>query len=220
MEDLIAKTAVSWMSVVFAPVSAISDTIENVRSVMDTILFEKLEYVLRNQDSDFGEWLKISEKFDEDNKAYNKMVHQLVYYVNAINEVDILYAYANLLRAYKLNLISKSDFFRMSFCLTKLLSEDAEYLKSNIGRNRIEENIYCLSLSSNNLMYNMSRGFAENEEDSGKEYYAFTQMGKMIDKYALSFGDENKYHYSVKDSPLAEQKLSYTQMKNAEWMEF
>ena len=220
MDSLIAKTAVSWLSLVFAPVSAISDTVDNVHSAMDTILFEKLEYVLRNQDSDFCEWLKISEKFDEDNKAYNKMVHQLVYYINAINEVDILYAYANLLRAYKLNLINKSDFFRMSFCLTKLLSEDAMYLKNNISKDRIEENIYCLSLSSNNLMYNMSRGFAENEEDAGKEYYAFTQMGKMIDKYALSFGDEEKYHYSVKDSPLAEQKLSYTQIKNAEWEEF
>ena len=58
----------------------------------------------------------------------------------------------------------------MSFCLTKLLSEDAMYLKNNIKKDRIEENIYCLSLSSNNLMYNMSRGFANNEEDSGKEY--------------------------------------------------
>ena len=49
MDSLIAKTAVSWLSLVFAPVSAISDTVDNVHSAMDTILFEKLEYVLRNQ---------------------------------------------------------------------------------------------------------------------------------------------------------------------------
>lgn len=220
MDNPISKLAISWLSVVFAPVSAISDTTEAGRNFTDKLLFEKLEFVLRNQDSDFEKWLKLSEKFEEDSTSYNKMVRQLVYYINAINEVDVLYAYANLLRAYKLGFVNKSDFFRMGFCLTKLLSEDAQYLRENIMKERIEENIYCLSLSSNNLMYNMSRGFAENEEDADKEYYAFTLMGKMIDKYALSFGDESKYQYSQKDLSLSEQKLTYTHMKNADWMEF
>lgn len=220
MDNPISKLAISWLSVVFAPVSAISDTTEAGRNFTDKLLFEKLEFVLRNQDSDFEKWLKLSEKFEEDSTSYNKMVRQLVYYINAINEVDVLYAYANLLRAYKLGFVNKSDFFRMGFCLTKLLSEDAQYLRENIMKERIEENIYCLSLSSNNLMYNMSRGFAENEDDADKEYYAFTLMGKMIDKYALSFGDESKYQYSQKDLSLSEQKLTYTHMKNADWMEF
>lgn len=220
MDNSISNLAISWLSVVFLPASAIADTIEAGRNFTDKLLFEKLEFVLKNQDSDFDEWLKLSEKFEEDNRAYNKMVRQLVYYINAINEVDVLYAFSNLLRAYKLGFVSKSDFFRMGFCLTKLLSEDALYLKENIEKDRIEENIYCLSLSSNNLMYNMSRGFAENDDDANKEYYAFTLMGKMIDKYALSFGEEGKYQYIKKDLPLAEQKLSYTHLKNAEWMKF
>lgn len=220
MKDLIIKTAMSWLSVVFPPASAIANTVESTRNFADTLLFEKLEFVLKNQDSDFDIWLKLSEKFDEDNSAYNKMVRQLIYYTNAINEVDILYAYANLLRSYKSGFISKNDFFRLSFCLTKLLSEDATFLKENIKREKIEENICCLSLSSINLMYNMSRGFSENEEDADKEYYVFTQMGKMLDKYALSYGDEEKYHYNLKDEPLSEQKLSYTHLKNANWIEF
>lgn len=216
MKDLIVKTVVSWLSLLCPLASTVVDTVENAKNISNIILFEKLEYVLKNQDSDFDEWLKLSEKFEEDNGSYNKMVRQLLYYINAINEIDILYAYANLLRSYKLGLITKSDFFRMGFCLTKLLSEDAEYLKNNINRTRIEENIYCLSLSTNNLMYNMTRGFSGDE----KEYYAFTQMGKMIDKYALSFGNEEKYHYDVKDIPLSKQKLSYTYMPNAEDMAF
>ena len=70
--------------------------------------------------------------------------------------------------------------------MTKLLSEDAQYLAQNIKRERIEENLFCLSLSSNNLMYNMSRGFASDENDMGKEYYRFTELGKMLDKYACA----------------------------------
>lgn len=220
MNDLTSKTVASWLSLIFPPAAAISDTIDHVHKLADNILSEKLEYVLKNQESDFDEWLKLSEKFDEDHQSYNKMVRQLIYHINAINEVDMLYAYTNLLRAYKLNLINKSDFFRMSFCLTKLLSEDAIYLKNNIKRDRIEENIYCLSLSSNNLMYNMTRGLPETAEDEGKEYYAFTHMGKMLDKYALSFTDEGKYRYNEKDAPLAEQKLSYVQLKNADEVKY
>ena len=64
----------------------------------------------------------------------------------------------------------------------------------------------------------MSRGFATDEEDSGKEYYCFTEMGKMLDKYALSLGDEEKYSYREMDAQLSEQKLSYTQMKQQEQM--
>jgi hypothetical protein len=60
-------------------------------------------------------------------------------------------------------------------------------------------------------MYNMTLGF---EED--KEYYAFTQMGKMIDKYALSFAEEGKYQYNRSDTPLAEQKLSYSYIQNGD----
>ena len=211
MDNSIVNVATGWLSIVFPPASAIVDTVEYVRSFSDRLLFQKLEYVLKNQDSDFDEWLKLSENFEEDSSNYDKMVHQLIYYINAINEIDMLSAYANLLSSYKLGFISKKDFFRMSFCLTKLLSEDAQYLKDNISRERIKENIYCLSLSSNNLMYNMTRGFEE-----GKEYYTFTQMGKMIDKYALSFAEEGKYQYTRNDTPLSEQKLSYSYIPNGD----
>lgn len=101
MNDLVTKTAFSWLALIFPPASPFLDTVGSIHSAMDTILFEKLKYILDNQESDFDEWLKISEKFEEDDKSYNKMVHQLLYYINAINEVDILYAYANLLHAYK-----------------------------------------------------------------------------------------------------------------------
>ena len=210
----------SWLSLAIPHLGPIGDTIGFVQSLSDKLLFDKLYYVLSRQDSDFEEWLKISENFDSDSKNYNKMVQQLIYYINAINEVDLLQAYANLLSAYKCKLICKSDFFRLGFCLTKLLAEDAQFLSKNIHRERIEENLYCLSLSSNNLMYNMSRGFSATEEDSGKEYYCFTEVGKMLDKYALSFGDEEKYSYREIDAQLSEQKLTYTHMQQAEWLEF
>lgn len=35
----------------------------------------------------------------------------------------------------------------------------------------------------------------------------------MIDKYALSFGDESRYRYGDKDESLSSQKLSYSYME-------
>ena len=213
MKKEVVNVTCSWLSLALPWLSPIKDTIESVYSFSDQIVFGKLYDIMINQDSDFDDWLKLSEKFDEDSKSYQKMVRQIIYNINAINEVDMLGAYSNLLRSYKNGLICKEDFFRLGFCLTKLLSQDAQFLKDNVRRNRIEENIYCISLASNNLMYNQTRGLDSDSIDEKKEYYCFTAAGKMLDKYALSFGDESKYCYGDRDESLSSQKLSYSYME-------
>ena len=209
MKEEIVNVTCSWLSLALPWLSPIKDTIESVCSLSDQIVFGKLYDIMINQDSDFDDWLKLSEKFDEDSRSYQNMVRQIIYNINAINEVDMLGAYSNLLRAYKNGLICKDDFFRLGFTLTKLLSQDAKFLKDNILKDRIEENVYCLSLTSNNLMYNQTRGLDSRSNDEKKEYYCFTDVGKMLDKYALSFGDERKYSYGQVDKNLASQKLVY-----------
>ena len=220
MKSEIINMTCSWLSLGIPWIAPLKDSVESIHSLYDQVLFEKLAFVLSNQDSDFDYWLKISEKFDEDNKAYSKMVKQLIYYINAMNETDLLFAFSNLLRAYKCGLICKNDFFRMGFCLTKLLAEDAKYLADNIGKDKIEENIYCISLSNNSLMYNKSRGFSEGEDDVEKEFYGFTEMGKMLDKYALNYGNEERYSYGEPDAALSELKLTYNQIRSNTWSEF
>ena len=220
MKKEIANVTSSWLSLVFPYLSPIKDTTELVGSISDKILFGKLYDIMINQDSDFDDWLKISEKFNEDNKSYQKMVRQIIYHINAINEVDMLEAYSNLLSAYKLGLICKEDFFRLGFCLTKLLSQDAKFLKNNIHRNKIEENLYCFSLASNTLMYNQTRGLGGNSIGEEKEYYCFTDVGKMLDKYALSFRDETRYRYDQREKKLEEQKLEYSYLGWAEDVSF
>ena len=118
--ELISVTN-SWLSLAIPHLGPIADTIGFVQSLSDKLLFDKLYYVLSRQDSDFEEWLKISEKFEADNKDYNKMVQQLIYYINAINEVDLLQAYANLLHAYKCTSIKRIKIERvpLAFKLTQ-----------------------------------------------------------------------------------------------------
>lgn len=110
MKNEILKITSEWVSLVIPIINPISKTIENVYSLSDKILFNKIYNIIKNQDSDFDKWLKISEKFTEDSKSYYKMVRQIIYTINAINEEDMLYVYANLLRAYKNGCICKDDF--------------------------------------------------------------------------------------------------------------
>lgn len=213
MKREIANIACSWISLGLPAMSLIKDTLGSVHSIAEGILFQKLYDIMSEQDSDFDEWLKISEKLEEDSAQYQKMVRQIIYNINAINEIDMLHAYSNLLQAYKNGLICKDDFFRLGFCLTKLLSQDAQFLKDNIQKDRIEENIYCISLTSNNLMYNQTRGIDSESSDEEKDYYCFTDMGKKLYKYALSYPDFAKYRYNEEEDDLSKQKLSYSYIK-------
>ena len=81
--ELISVTN-SWLSLAIPHLGPIADTIGFVQSLSDKLLFDKLYYVLSRQDSDFEEWLKISEKFEKTKKntvmVPRKMVITVFFY--------------------------------------------------------------------------------------------------------------------------------------------
>ena len=78
--DAIANITLSWLGIIVPQIDPIRVTAETISSLSDRILFEKLYHILANQDSDFDEWLKVSEHFEEESRNYEKMVRQLIYY--------------------------------------------------------------------------------------------------------------------------------------------
>lgn len=166
----------------------LSPTIDFLNNISDTILFQKLSGVLLKQDSDFDEWLKISEKFDSDNSAYEKNVRQLIYSIEAINEVDLLDVYANLLRAWKAGLLEKDEFFRLGWILTKIFSIDLMYLKNCYGKHYMGENQELLSLERYNLVNKKVTPLTNGAVDNS---YTITLLGNKM----LSCGIDYE-HYS------------------------
>jgi len=102
----------------------ISASYKVITSLSDKILLSKLQHVLINQDSDFNEWLKLTEKFDKDNKNYGKTVKKMVFLINSINEEELLDVYSNLMRSYKQELIDKNRFFKLAWGLANIYSQD------------------------------------------------------------------------------------------------
>ena len=107
------------------PLNAAAVAVQTYKGYADKVLLSKLY-----KDSDFDEWLKLSEKFDKSDKNYKKTVCKLVYTINAINEEELLDIYSNLLRAYKLGLICKQRFFKLTWALSNIYSEDLFELKN------------------------------------------------------------------------------------------
>ena len=150
---LIPTYAIEMLSIVCPHVAVAYRTADFKKSASETIFLQKLLRVLLDQDSDFNDWLKIAEKFDSDNSAYEKTVRQLIYSIEAINEVDLLDVYANLLRAWKAGLLEKDEFFRLGWILTRAFSSDLMYLKECYGKKDMNENQELLSLERYNLVY-------------------------------------------------------------------
>lgn len=134
------------------PLNAAAIAVQTYRGYADRVLLSKLYKVLNNQDSDFDEWLKLSEKFDKSDKNYKKTVCKLVYTINAINEEELLDIYSNLLRAYKLGLICKQRFFKLTWALSNIYSEDLFELKNIYKEKDMPETRECIALRNVNLL--------------------------------------------------------------------
>lgn len=98
--------------------------------------------------------------------------------------------------------IDQSAFFRISSAVADTLYEDLIFLRDNIIEK--EEFDYSLSvqgLLSNGLMYQSVIS------GNGDQKYRFTEIGEMVDRFAVSYRDVNRYpdptscHPGHEDSP-------------------
>lgn len=158
-------------------------------SYADSVLLSKLNKVLKNQDSDFYEWLKLSEKFDKSNKNYKKTVCRLIYTINSINEEELLDVYSNLLRSYKNGVITKQIFFKLTWVLSNVYSEDLYELKNIYKQKDISESQQCITLRNANLLDSkIISGY-------GTSYtiYNINDLGIDMLRYGIDFNNAEKY---------------------------
>ena len=109
-------------------VAIIKDTFESVCSVSDLILLDKLKRFFDRQDIDFDKQVNWSSNFSKDAKRYQENTRRLVYAVNTMNEDEKIDVFANLMRAFLLNLIDFSLFWRLCDILQKIYIEDIRNL--------------------------------------------------------------------------------------------
>ena len=179
------------------PLNAATIAVQTYRGYADRVLLSKLYKVLNNQDSDFDEWLKLSEKFDKSDKNYKKTVCKLVYTINAINEEELLDIYSNLLRAYKLGLICKQRFFKLTWALSNIYSEDLFELKNIYKEKDMPETRECIALRNVNLIDSCLR----TKYVTSISLYNMNELGLDMLRYGIDLENADKYKPFKIESP-------------------
>ena len=179
------------------PLNAAAVAVQTYKGYADKVLLSKLYKVLNNQDSDFDEWLKLSEKFDKSDKNYKKTVCKLVYTINAINEEELLDIYSNLLRAYKLGLICKQRFFKLTWALSNIYSEDLFELKNIYNEKDMPETRELIALRNVNLLDSCLR----TKYVTSISLYNMNELGLDMLRYGIDLENADKYKPFKIESP-------------------
>ena len=179
------------------PLNAAAVAAQTYKGYADRVLLSKLYKVLNNQDSDFDEWLKLSEKFDKSDKNYKKTVCKLVYTINAINEEELLDIYSNLLRAYKLGLICKQRFFKLTWALSNIYSEDLFELKNIYKEKDMPETRERIALRNVNLIDSCLR----TKYVTSISLYNMNELGLDMLRYGIDLENADKYKPFKIESP-------------------
>ena len=190
-KESVTQMIISWLSIGCPAIASVFQTVEFVKNLSEAIFVEKLKQVCLQQDSDFDKWLRVSENFDRDSKNYEKTVKQFIYTIEAINESEMLDIYANLLCAYKADLITKDDLFRLSWVLTNIFSKDLLYLGRCYNKTDMEE---CFELQKL-AQYGLVRSRSKTVYNRGPIYtYTISELGIKM----LSCGIDYEHHGEYK----------------------
>lgn len=179
------------------PLNAAAVAVQTYKGYADKVLLSKLYKVLNNQDSDFDEWLKLSEKFDKSDKNYKKTVCKLVYTINAINEEELLDIYSNLLRAYKLGLICKQRFFKLTWALSNIYSEDLFELKNIYKEKDMNETRERIALRNVNLL----DSYVRTKYGTSISIYNMNELGFDMLRCGIDLENADKYKPLRVESP-------------------
>lgn len=102
----------------------------------------------------------------------------------------------NATRSVLANYICLDEFFRICHAITHTLKEDLMFLKSNIDNIDVPYTWCVQGLISTGLMYHRVLDGGEITTDGevkSSQNYSFTPLARLVDQYAVSFDDVDRY---------------------------
>ena len=164
--------------------SLVINVLQFPKTVSDVIFSSKLKRLLRKQDSNIVDWLKIQWKFASDTKGYSENVRKLIYLLED-QTIDI---YANLLHSYQYELISYDDFFRLSWIVSQVYYQDLLLLKKVNSTFHEWNHSSLFSLEP----YGLFEKFTERHYNSDVLLsYALTALGNTLLNYGINVNEED-----------------------------
>lgn len=171
-------------------IKKITDTILNYR---DKILMRNfLEYIF-SVDKSLEHGVNLLVKlFPEDEKG-RKNAEKIVLILDRIDNEDKIKYIANATASCIYGRISVSDFFRIVKIIDNSYFYDLVFLSENITKKTtFKGNITIHALTNLGLMIQCG---IDCNEDIEKQDYAFTELGFLVDRYALSYDNEERQKF-------------------------
>lgn len=166
-----------------------------VLSIPDIIFWAKMRRFLLGSYANFSEQIKMSEKFDDDNR-WNDFTKRQIYIINELDDDKKIDFFSNLTRAVLFGLIDLPLYFKLANILKATTREELMYLRDHIETKTHSENVYINSLASHGLAATFLMDAGGNTRVDGINRYRFTSLAHSLDKFAISFQNEDKYSYS------------------------
>lgn len=172
--------------------------------IREQIFWAKFEMFLSGVYTSDEECANFSKFLTEDGTNRDNP-HRLLACIERAETKDKIQYLINASRALSACFINLSDYFRVCHQITHNLDEDLRFLKENLTNTHISYNYSIEGLLSSGLVY--QSGIDANEGHEG-QLYAFTAIAEIVDRFALSYSDINRYPNPL--SPLSLNKQNIT----------
>lgn len=172
--------------------------------IRECLFWEKFKQFLEGTFREAEDRIKLSAVFadNEEREDYARRILSIIDNIDTKSKVRYI---SNLTRALLLGSINKLDYYRLCNAIRNTLEEDLIFLNSNLGKKFITINIHIDFLKQNGLMVQTLISSTSSGEAYDKEEYVFTPYAKMLDQFALDYGNTDKYDYSTVEKSLSQQ---------------
>ena len=163
-------------------------------AIRDYNLYRKFDHFLKAiREKDLSDSVKFSDQLFRNPDTARKNALRLFQYIDKAETLTVVDYMVNASRAVGNGLISETEYYRILWALTNTYSEDLHYFKSiAASENVIHGNTKIIALTQSGLMISAGTDANRSVEDQD---YAVTKFGTMVDRYALSLDDEERWEF-------------------------
>ena len=167
-------------------------------SLREQYFWNKFYSFLRGIYLPFDQTISISNRLFGNDDKKRKNALRVVEAIGKIETEESLQFIINATRSCLIGLIDVADYFRIVKAITDTLYEDLIFLSQNITNDKyFRGNVQILALERSGLM--IMAGIDANESVETQNY-VFTTLGKMVDRYAISFENDERMLWHKENS--------------------
>lgn len=173
-------------AVTFNDVEAGVKTVADVQQILfhiPTVLFwDKMKRYLYGTFKDFGDQIKLAEKFHDDNPKYHQFVKRQIHLINELDDDEKIDYFAQLTRSFLITGLEESLFFKLTKFLNICTPYELAFLKNVEYNYSSTNNVVISSLYQYGL-------FVQKTDDNDSVRYALSDFAKALKQNCLNFDD-------------------------------